>query len=120
MFQGSDSCSEYPSSRDRNSGQQCRFEARVAAPESPGRDVQEGPVITIARFFPYEITIFRIAKKCIKGSKWDGSSLNITRDEKPFGIYRYLGKKKLSDVPDTVEHHARQVSGERESAGGEP
>ena len=36
----------------------------------------------------------------------------------------YIGtfrkKKKLSDVPDTVEHHARQVSGERESAGGEP
>ena len=66
MFQGSDSCSEYPSSRDRNSGQQCRFEARVAAPESSGRDVQEGPVITIARFFPYEIAIFRIAKKVPK------------------------------------------------------
>ena len=36
----------------------------------------------------------------------------------------YIGslgrKKKLSDVPDTVKHHARQVSGERESAGGEP
>ena len=36
----------------------------------------------------------------------------------------YIGslseEKKLSDVPDTVEHHARQVSGERESAGGEP
>jgi hypothetical protein len=31
-----------------------------------------------------------------------------------------LAEKKLSDVPDTVEHHARQVSGERESAGGEP
>ena len=36
----------------------------------------------------------------------------------------YIGslskKKKLSDAPDTVEHHAQQVSGERESAGGEP
>ena len=66
MFQGSDSSSEYPSSRDRNSGQQCRFEARAEAPESSGRDVQEGPVITIARFFPYEIAIFRTAKKCLK------------------------------------------------------
>ena len=33
------------------------------------------------------------------------------------GYIGSLGKKKLSDVP---EHHARQVSGERESAGGEP
>ena len=36
------------------------------------------------------------------------------------GYIGSLVKKKLSDVPDTVEHHARQVSGERESAGGEP
>ena len=33
------------------------------------------------------------------------------------GYIGSLGKKKLSDAP---EHHARQVSGERESAGGEP
>ena len=47
--------------------------------------------------------------------------INITRDEKPFGLYRYLSEeKKVERLPDTVEHHARQVSGERESAGGEP
>ena len=85
MFQGSDSCSdscsEYPSSRDRNSGQQCRFEARVAAPESSGRDVQEGPVITIARFFPYKIAIFRIAKKCLKRVEIGRTySLNLRRN----------------------------------------
>ena len=36
----------------------------------------------------------------------------------------YIGtfrkKKKLSEYLTLVEHHARQVSGERESAGGEP
>ena len=53
--------------------------------------------------------------------------INITRDEKPFGLYRYLSEEKKVErctsyhiIPDTVEHHARQVSGERESAGGEP